>query len=294
MRGPGIFALCSLGLLAAASRVGGADHGDTPALALVGRTDAQITDFFAFRRDERLVLVLCTNPAVPRTLTSYRFAPDLTATIHIDHHSKVRHDDPLDELQFGGTILRPSAVAENITLEITFDDDGSPELHTTGIDGKHRRQLQLFTGLRDDPFIRKPRQGRNVAAIVIELPVEGVLGPQDDLLLWATTKVPDLEGPISDHAGRALRSMFNEAMNALRPRDHWRLLETTPDTVILDLLTPTGFPNGRELTDDVIDLVVDLPPGQLADEDRTVRDSNDLPFLPAFPYLAAPHAPPAP
>ena len=35
-------------------------------------------------------------------------------------------------------------------------------------------KLDLFTGLRDDPFIRRPREGRNVAAVVIELPLEAV------------------------------------------------------------------------------------------------------------------------
>jgi len=284
--------LCLAGLLTRSPWVVAADHGDTPVLGLLGRSDAQITDVFAFLRDDQLVLALCTNPAIPTTVTTYKFAPDLTATFHIDHHSRVRRDDALDLSQFGGTIVRPAAVAEDIALQVTFDDDGLPELLTAGIAGKYRHQIRLFAGLRDDPFIRKPRAGRNVAAIVIELPVEAVLGPQNELLIWATTKVPELDGPISEHGGRALRSMFNEPMNALRPRDHFRVLEQTPDVMILNVLQASGFPNGREPTDDVIDQVVDIPGGTLPGEGPDFPTENDVPYLPIFPHLAPPH--PAP
>jgi hypothetical protein len=66
-----------------------------------------------------------------------------------------------------------------------------------------------------------------------------------------------------------------------------------PDTVTIDLSAPSGFPNGRRLTDSVIDITLaalfldltrepvtrftDLPLGPQA---------NDVPFRPDFPYLA--------
>jgi hypothetical protein len=278
-------------LLAPSSWLAAADHGDTPVLGSLGRSDAQITDVFAFLRGENLVLILCTNPAIPPTVTNYTFAPDLTATFHIDHHSRVSRDNPVDLAQFGGTIVQPNAVAANVTFQVKFDD-GQPSLHTTGIADKYRSRITLFTGLRDDPFIRKPRAGRNVAAIAIELPVAAVLRQQNDLLIWATTKVPDLEGPISEHGGRALRSMFNESMNSRRPSDHWRVLEKTPDVMILDMLHASGYPNGREPSDDVIDLVSDIPGGTLPGEGPEFPTANDVPFLLTFPYLAPPH--PAP
>jgi hypothetical protein len=284
--------LCFTGLLASSLRLHAADHGDTPVLASLGRSDAQITDLFAFMRGDNLVVALCTNPAIPITATDYLFAPDLTATFHIDRHSRVNRNDPGDLVQFGGTIVRPNAVADDVTLEVTFDDDGRPALHTTGIGKKYRRQIQFFAGLRDDPFIRRPRAGRNVAAIVIELPVEAVLRRRNDLLIWATTNIPELEGPISEYGGRALRSMFNEPMNSLSPRKQWRVMKEIPDVVILNVGYASGFPNGREPADDVVDLVVDIPGGTLPGEGPEFPTQNDVPFLPTFPYLAPPH--PAP
>ena len=88
--------------------------------------------------------------------------------------------------------------------------------------------------------------------------------------------------------------MFNEPMNAMRPRDQWRKLEQEPDVIILDVLQASRFPNGRELTDDVVDLVIDMPGGTLPGEGPDFPTTNDMPFLAAFPYLAAPHPAPAP
>jgi hypothetical protein len=149
--------------------------------------------------------------------------------------------------------------------------------------------VQVFAGLRDDPFIRKPRTGRNVAAIVIELPLEAVLGPRTDLLIWATTSVPEFDGPIADHGGRALRSMFDEPLNSTTPGEHWRVHTRVPDVMILDVTQISCYPNGRELADDVIDLVVDIPGGTLPGEGPEYPTANDVPFLAEFPYLAVPH-----
>ncbi|MCA9131309.1 MAG: hypothetical protein KDB22_29695 [Planctomycetales bacterium] len=274
-----------------ASKSIAADHADAPLLGAIGRSDAQITDFYAFTHGDDLVLALCTNPAVPPDVSTYHFAPDLTVDFHIDHRARVHRNDPLDLVRFGGTIVRPQSITENVGFRVQFDENSVPVLHTKGVSGKHHRNIKLYAGLRDDPFIRRPRAGRNVAAIVLQLPLEAVLGPRDDLLIWATTEIPEFEGPIADHAGRALRSMFEDPMNALSPRDQWRILEIVPDVLILNVVQPTTFPNGRLLTDDVVDLMVDipLPGGTLPGEEPDFPATNDVPFLPVFPYLAPPH-----
>ena len=55
-------------------------------------------------------------------------------------------------------------------------------------------------------------------------------------------------------------------------------MDVPPSVMIYDTWRPAAFPNGRELVDDVVDLVGE--PGTLA---------NDAPFLAEFPYLAPPH-----
>jgi hypothetical protein len=268
-----------------------ADHGDMPSLAGIGRTDAQTTDLFAFTRCDSLILALCTDPGIPPAVSSYIYPSDLTLEISIDRHSKVRFDDAASMLKYGGTIVRPEAVVAACRFRLTFDDEGQCNLTTHGIVAEHVSSIQVFTGLRDDPFIRLPRTGRNVAAVVIELPLQAVAKKDQTLLIWATTAVPGIEGPVGDHAGRALRSMFIDPANVLSPQKQFLELGMTPDVVILDVSRPSGFPNGRLLTDDVVDLVVDmpLPGGTLPGEAPDFPTENDVPFLGNFPYLAPPH-----
>lgn len=276
-------------LLAAAGAgpVSAADHGDMAVLAGIGRSDAQITDLFAFTHGDNLVLALCTDPGIPAGVTSYLHPSDVTLEFSIDSHSKIRYDDPADLVQFGGTIVRPQAVVADVRLVVTFDDDGNPRIQAHGIAGKYLRSLQSFAGLRDDPFIRRPRAGRNVAAVVIEFPLKVLW--KKDVLVWATTSVPGVNGPIGDHAGRALRSMFIDPANVLTPQQQFLQLGMVPDVMILDARRPSAFPNGRTPTDDVLDLVVDIPGGTLPGEGPDFPTENDVPFLAEFPYLAPPH-----
>lgn len=67
-----------------------------------------------------------------------------------------------------------------------------------------------------------------------------------------------------------------------------------PDAVTIDLSAPSGFPNGRRLTDSVIDITLAVLLLDLTQEPATRLASlplgpqaNDLPFRPNFPYLAA-------
>jgi putative cell wall-binding protein len=55
---------------------------------------------------------------------------------------------------------------------------------------------------------------------------------------------------------------------------------------------PAGFPNGRRLQDDVIDIALQVVEGELVGQANDLGDavdSNDLPFSGAFPYVALPH-----
>lgn len=72
-----------------------------------------------------------------------------------------------------------------------------------------------------------------------------------------------------------------------------------PDELSVDFQTPSGFPNGRRLTDPVIDLTLAVIFLDLKKHPVTTfvnlplnPPANDLPFRPAFPYLAAPQGNP--
>lgn len=59
-----------------------------------------------------------------------------------------------------------------------------------------------------------------------------------------------------------------------------------PDVVSLDLSTPDGFPNGRRLEDDVIDVALQVTLNRSIVGDGIANDSA---FLTSFPYLGNPN-----
>jgi len=271
------------------------DHGDTPLLISTGRHDARITDLFAFTRGNRLVLILDTNPAIPASVTTYAWPSDLKLQILIDNDSEVSFDNAKANSIYGGSILHPRGISEDVRFDIDFPN-GTPRLKVKGIRGG-TKQVRLFTGLRDDPFIRGPQIGKNIASIVIELPLQAVLKDSPTLLLWGASRVGDVGGPILDLVGRSLRSQLAEnlKLNDFHPKLHRSKLGLVPDVMIYDTRFRAEFPNGRELTDDVIDLVAALDHGAGAQNvlqtDAPFPSANDKPFLSAFPYLAEPHKP---
>jgi len=56
---------------------------------------------------------------------------------------------------------------------------------------------------------------------------------------------------------------------------------------------PAGFPNGRRLSDDVLDVAVQAMIGVLTGVRTTLGDgvdANDVPFRSTFPYVGVPHS----
>ena len=278
-----------------------ADHSDAPALGPQIRQDANITDVHAFvvgpSSNPNLVLALATNPAIPPTADSYRFPTDVTFEFNIDMDADV--NTAVDPSGDGGIILDPKRINEDISFSIRCGEDGSLRLQqkSRGVVMEDPQMVNCFAGLRDDPFIRTPRMGRNIAAIVLEVPLSSIVSRQSTLLIWATTKVEDFEGSQQEIAGRALRSMFPEqtALNSLHPKRHMQKTGFPPEVIIYDTAQPAQFPNGRKLTDDVVDLACTVA-GECrvfnqANEGTNGPKENDVPFLETFPYLAEPHPP---
>jgi hypothetical protein len=276
--------ICVLALTFSDGRkIVGADHGDAPALGAVARNDAKLTDLFAFRDRNQLVVILCADPNIPVGTNSYTFQDDVTFEINIDHTTDVSYSDPAANALYGGTIVDPAAIHPDIKFTVTFQS-GQPQVAVDGL-LQNANAVSVFAGKRDDPFIRGPRIGRNVGAIVLKMPLPFVNKDQSEVLVWASSRVPQLNVPQADFAGRALRSMFVETLNALPPNQHMSVLGLTPDVLIYNTQYDAVYPNGRNLNDDVVDLVGH--PGLLA-TDAPFPSANDVPYLKHFPYLAPP------
>src|SRR5262245_21638745 len=111
--------------------------------------------------------------------------------------------------------------------------------------------------------------------------------PRNDLVAVFATGVPGLNQPANVSPGEMLR--LNMAIPpAARPN---RMGVLAGDVA--------GFPNGRRLTDDVVDIELRVVAGVLVDGFNVSPnnqlgdgiDANDMPFLPYFPYVAPPQNP---
>lgn len=286
--------------LSSALQAMGADHSDTSLHIEEGRNDARITDFYAFTRGENLVLILAVDPTVPEGATTYKFPTDVEYRINIDNDSEVTAQ---------GIILNKDDIREDIVISIRFKDDG-----TAVINGDNKfgsifsipflvlfscassddvdivdAITNFFAGPRDDPFIRGPRIGKNVAAIVLEIPIDAVVKNNNPLLIWSTTNVDSFPGDFQERAGGPITSMLNDVLNFTHPSEDFENFSIEPDVLVLNTSLPSGFPNGRVLEDDVVDLVCPGVCDNIIENDEPFPSENDVPFLDDFPFLAPPN-----
>ncbi|MFC6020873.1 DUF4331 domain-containing protein [Plantactinospora solaniradicis] len=165
-----------------------------------------------------------------------------------------------------------------------------------------------FNSLSPDKDATIPAVVRRVTDPELPKLIEGIYGvpapatPRNDLveifLTGITTKTPD--GPIKVDLNSQLN---NRDVNASRfqPSEMLRLNLSTPVTKTPDRLGVLagdlqGFPNGRRLTDDAVDIALQAVEGAaqtgklvdaLAAGDKV--DANDNRFTGSFPYLALPN-----
>lgn len=280
-------------LILAASVAAASDHSDSPTGPLGTRVDANLSDLHVFANGQNLVLSTCSNTAIPPSAVTYVFPSDVTFEFRLDVTSAVGPEDPDGH---GGTILDPDHIREDVVFRIRFRPDGSTGLKrlVRGVAVKDPQIVNFFAGLRDDPFIRAPRAGRNSACIVLEVPLASVLRNQSTILVWATSKVEDFDGPFQDLVGEPLRAMFPEQapLNDTPMSQQMRKMGVMPAPIIFDTSKPAAFPNGRALTDDVVDLMCSLAGEcRVLSSENPSPTENDVPFLATFPYLAPPHPP---
>jgi hypothetical protein len=225
-----------LGLvLAAAGGVGlvgaldASDHQDTPEVELNPRMD--INDVYAFpgSTDDRIVLVLSTSsPLTPSASATAAFDPNLLYQLKVDNTGDAVEDLVLQFTFTGGGSQRvemrgPARPVRTGIMNVLLDQQPSMTGATNMTHGS-ANAVQLFAGVRDDPFFidleqffrivpdRKPAtgplsqlpstptatsfrgagsavdflRGLNGLAIVVELPKATLLGGGDRIGVWAT------------------------------------------------------------------------------------------------------------
>lgn len=286
-----ISVLGSLTMISFSPPASTSDHADTHSLRDHGRHDARIGDFYVFKAgDDRLVLALTlVGAASQEELADFHFFDDVTYRFHIDRNP------PLGDTR---SITEPEAIAADVIIAVQFKAEGAQLLYSvSGLHQSAGHGLRLFSGLRDDPFIRDGLEGTNVAAIVVELPLDNVTGAGDDssVLAWSTV---DVEGVAERPTGQdelgahPYRSQMpeTEVLNFYSPAMHAYILramgmeDTTPDVLVYDTSLPASYPNGRALIDDVVDSPLTPVSGRGSNP-----SANDVPFLDDFPYLSPPH-----
>ena len=112
--------------------------------------------------------------------------------------------------------------------------------------------------------------------------------PRNDLVQVFLTGIPGLTQPPNVVGSEMLR--LNMGVPPTSPESQDRLGVLAGDLA--------GFPNGRRVGDDVVDIVLRAAAGVLVDGFNVAPnngladgvDENDVPYLTSFPYLATPHA----
>lgn len=169
--------------------------------------------------------------------------------------------------------------------------------------------------------------GFNVNSIVVQFPISLAAGHHSTFAAWGVTYTspePLIGPPFTqltqiDRMGNPgvntvyIPASLKDAFNAGIPQDDPTvfgpvILQTlatigtnatntqilasvaVPDTLKFDTSKPDGFPNGRQLGDDVIDTLLTLTFNGNPGSDGV--NGNDVPFMTDFPYLAPPHQAP--
>ena len=306
-----------------------ADHLDAPALSGNGQLD--IADIYAYQspnNPNNTVLVMTVNPFAGN-LSPTTFGTSAAAGTGVEYEFKVDTDgdafaDITYNLSFSGTGPTQYLKLTRNGVETAGGFTGNNLLVAGG--------GMVRAGLFDDPFFfdlagfqngfnftgDDAFAGADVSGIILELPISDLNGATN-VGVWGRTLQ---DGNQVDRIGRPAintvlvpggrKDEFNEAI----PSDDFADFESDvsdaiaslnggdtatadaitsvllPDILTIDVTDPSGFLNGRQLTDDVIDAELNLLSSGGVTTDLV--DANDVPFSNVFPYLAFANAVPAP
>jgi hypothetical protein len=158
---------------------------------------------------------------------------------------------------------------------------GMPLVNEVVIPSKDKDRFNASVPWKDAQFgkyVTNPELPKLIEAVYgIDAPAE----PRNDLVQVFLTGVPGLNQPPKVRPAEMMRLNTAIAPSAAPKR-----------LGVLDGDT-TGFPNGRRLTDDVVDISLQVVEGELLGKKNDLGDAvdaNDKAFGSTFPYVALPHS----
>ena len=186
------------------------------------------------------------------------------------------------------TTVRRGAESKSQGATIQVSRLGNPLVNEVVIP---RAAKDIFNGLDpvDDaaalPYVLDPEVPKLLLAL---FGIQSPPAPRNDLVTIFLTGIPGLNQPAGVRPAELLRLNM-----AIAPSN-----QPNPFGVLGNDVA--GFPNGRRLTDDVVDIALRAMAGATpltsnfnAGINAQLGDgvgANDRPFLPVFPYVATPHA----
>jgi hypothetical protein len=304
-----------LGLIGVVGGAQGADHLDAPGMTSPGGSgQLDINDVYAFPSPEvpnSTTLIMTVNPAAG-VLSPTSFSRTANYQFVVDNDRNAR---PEGYLKVNFTTNPDSSGRQN--YQVVWAPVSGPAKTlgrgTTGDVVGLRGGGRSWAGLADDPFFFDLNAflgsggrsfcddgttdffaGLNTNAIVLEVPTGDTV--DDQFAVWGRTR---LNGRQIDRMGfpavntvfipTARKTQFNQSVPLNDQRLFGRFVGDLssvllPDQLPLDTTTAAGFPNGRRLADDVIDIELQLITGDSSASDCI--DANDVPLPTSFPYLA--------
>jgi hypothetical protein len=180
-----------------------------------------------------------------------RYAEELAAARELQEY----------QYRYGGKVERPADIKPTVTISFRLNNDGTLAEEGVTIDGQDLssktahswngavqeppqidpNEINVWTGVADDPFIFPPFFGTNVVAMVASIP-KSFFPNRQDWILWA---VSTEDGEQVDHVGRSLRTQNPrfELLNTLPPSGHAAavLHEHENPSLMRDLFRRLGF-----------------------------------------------------
>ena len=177
-------AVAGLGLAIGVRSTIGSDHQDTPEVELSPRMD--INDVYAFpgSSDDRIALVMTTSsPITPAQGATAVFDPNLLYQIKVDNNGDAVEDLVL-QVTFEGTgtnqkvVVRGPARPEMTGTRSTVVSNATQSSGTFNTSFGSPGSMQVFAGLRDDPFFLDLEQFFRI--VPDRRPVSGALSQLPD------------------------------------------------------------------------------------------------------------------